>query len=47
MKFLSLTLNVSWWSLSHITSGNRSKWFKSAVNSKYEHNNNSFQSWPN
>ena len=30
-----------------ILQGNRPMWFKSAVNSKYEHNNNSFQSWPN
>ena len=29
------------------TSGNRPMWFKSAVNSKYKRNNNSFQSLPN
>ena len=47
MKFLSLyTLNVSRWRFCHISSGNRPKWFKPTVNSKYEHNNNSFQSLP-
>ena len=47
MKFLSLYPEcVPVVDISHFTSGNRPMWFKSALNSNYEHNHNSFKSWP-